>query len=377
MKQFISYLLLLHSILLSGQGNFDWAQKFGNSQLVGNSTQVCNMTNGKVLVSGEFMDNATFGTQTYTSAGEKDIFLVKMQGSTIEWSTHFGGVNDEHIQDMDFDSQHNIYLLVTFTTSIDIFGTTITSNGGQDGVLIKLSPAGELQWVKQLGGPSTDYANDIVVNHNDEILTSGKFYGSTFIDGTEITSVGSGDFYFATFASSGELLHIEQGGGSSVDDIIEIDIDADNNVLISGYFYGDITFDGVEYTTDFPTGIYIAKYNADYDFQWVRFIEGMKILNQVFVAAGAEGRVLVAGNFKGDIDFGDGYTLSTGEFDPEIYYATYSANGNVIWAKSGGGNASDEVSGIESDDNGNLYLMGFFLSGMLHFDPMDLNYTLC
>ncbi len=370
--------LLLLPLLLSGQeAHFDWATKFGNTELVGNSTQVCPLTDDESLVSGEFKEEATFGGQSFTSQGEKDIFLLKMANKNIIWAKHFGGIHDDHIKDMTVDAAQNIYLILTFTTSIDIFGTNLISHGGQDGALVKLSPAGELLWVRQLGGGSTDFLNTVLVNHNNEVLVSGKFYNSIFIEDTELVSVGTGDFFIAAYDANGGLLHIEQGGGDFTDDILSMDVDAEDNLLISGYFYGNIFLDGNEFSTDDPTGVFVAKYDSGYELQWMRMVSGPKLYNEIYVASGYEGRVLVAGNFKGDIDFGGGFSLSTGEFDPQIYYACYSPSGNVLWAYSGGGDASDEVAAIDSDNHGNLYMRGFYLSSTIYFAPLSYEYHLC
>ncbi len=376
--RYILFSLLLSSLFLSAQeAGFDWATKFGNTELTGNSSQVCPLSGGESLVSGEFQGEATFGQQSFVSQGEKDIFLLKMSGKNVIWAKHFGGIYDDHIKDMTVDAEQNIYLILTFSTSIDIFGTIINSKGGQDGVLVKLSSGGDLLWIRQLGGASTDFLNTVLVNHNDEVLVSGKFYNSITIVDTELTSVGTGDFFIAVFAPGGDLLHIEQGGGDFTDDVLAMDVDADDNLLISGYFYGNIYLGGNEFSTEDPTGVFVAKYNNEYELQWMRMVAGPKLYNEIYVAAGYQGRVLVAGNFKGDIDFGNGHTLSTGEFDPQIYYASYSPSGNVLWAFQGGGDSSDEVSGIDSDANGNLYMRGFYLSSTIYFAPLSLDYHLC
>src|SRR5438034_11536727 len=75
----------------------------------------------------------------------------------------------------------------------------------------------------------------------------------------------------------------------------------------------------------------------------------------------ANGNVYVTGTFQGStITFGS-YTLhnvATGSLD--IFIVKYDANGNVLWAKSGGGTGYDYAYGICADVNGNVYITGYF-----------------
>ncbi len=379
MKKIIIASLLISSFfwLHSQSAAFTMGEFFGNTQLSANTTKVFSLGTNQNLVAGEFIDQANFGSETYSSAGERDIFLLKMEGSNILWSKQFGGMNDEVLHGMDVDSQGNIYMSLTFSEDINIFGNVFESFGGQDGILVKLSSTGEYLWAKQFGNESTDYLNTVTVNHNDEVIVTGKFYNSIIIEGTELISVGSSDFFMVEYDNNGVLQYVEQGGGSSSDEITGIDVDESNNIFITGYFYGDVIFDGETITSDSPTGIYLTKYDADCNFLWAKLIEGQKTLNQIFPASSNDGNVFVAGNFKGEVDFGNGFTVSTGEFDIDIYYAKYDTNGNILFADSGGGTSSEAVVAVDSDEHGNFYLIGQYLSPTVQFADLSLDYSLC
>jgi hypothetical protein len=88
----------------------------------------------------------------------------------------------------------------------------------------------------------------------------------------------------------------------------------------------------------------------------------------------SKGNVYITGTFQGTaITFGS-YTLhnnNAGALD--IFVVKYDANGNVQWAKSGGGNNYDYAYGICTDANDNVYIEGYFVSSYVIFDTISLN----
>lgn len=83
-----------------------------------------------------------------------------------------------------------------------------------------------------------------------------------------------------------------------------------------------------------------------------------------------DGAIIVAGYFSGSITFGT-YSLSSfGVFD--FFIAKYDSTGNVLWAKSGGGPLSDQISSITTDPWGNILVTGAFQSPTLTIDTLTL-----
>lgn len=82
------------------------------------------------------------------------------------------------------------------------------------------------------------------------------------------------------------------------------------------------------------------------------------------------GNVYVTGYFIGTSDFDPGvgtYNLvSNGSAD--IFFAKYSKNGDLVWAKSIGGVGIDISESIEIDATGNVYITGTY-SNTVDFDP--------
>ncbi|MCF8371808.1 MAG: PKD domain-containing protein [Bacteroidales bacterium] len=87
-------------------------------------------------------------------------------------------------------------------------------------------------------------------------------------------------------------------------------------------------------------------------------------------AMDAEGNLYVTGSFTGTADFDPGpgtFNLSAAG-GPDIFLAKYNVLGQLMWAKSIGGSATESGEDIAIDNVGNVYITGYF-QGIVDFDP--------
>ena len=76
------------------------------------------------------------------------------------------------------------------------------------------------------------------------------------------------------------------------------------------------------------------------------------------ITTDSAGNSYVIGGFIGPATFGS-FTL-TGFGGEDIFIVKYNASGSVIWAHQAGGNGYDNGNGICLDNNGNIYVTGFY-----------------
>jgi len=103
---------------------------------------------------------------------------------------------------------------------------------------------------------------------------------------------------------------------------------------------------------------------------WAKSFGGEFDDKSSFVSVDSKGNVISTGTFQGSIDLDPGTdTLrhnSKGQED--VFIQKLDPEGNLIWAKSIGGNAIDVATSIGVDANGNIYVCGYF-SDTVDFDP--------
>lgn len=88
------------------------------------------------------------------------------------------------------------------------------------------------------------------------------------------------------------------------------------------------------------------------------------------IAVDGDGNVYIAGIFTGTSDFdpGTGTAVMTSAGDLDIYITKLNASGNFVWSKQIGGPAADRAESMVIDNDGNIFLAGFF-SGSTDFNP--------
>lgn len=105
-------------------------------------------------------------------------------------------------------------------------------------------------------------------------------------------------------------------------------------------------------------------------YEWTVGIGGSLADEGHAITSDAAGNVYVAGSFRDAVDFdpsaNDATLTSNGNAD--VFIEKMDANGQLIWAKSFGGTASDYPQDIAVDANGNVYVIGYFKS-TVDFDP--------
>ncbi|HEX2684088.1 MAG TPA: SBBP repeat-containing protein, partial [Ferruginibacter sp.] len=69
-----------------------------------------------------------------------------------------------------------------------------------------------------------------------------------------------------------------------------------------------------------------------------------------------------------DFDPGPGVAQMTSAGNEDIFVCKYDNNGNFIWAKQFGGTTNDYCNAIKLDEEGNIYINGYF-DGVSDFDP--------
>ncbi len=161
--------------------------------------------------------------------------------------------------------------------------------------------------------------------------------------------------------------------GSAVSSAITAD--SVGNVYTTGYFSYTVDINpGVMVDNRVANGaedIFITKVDANGNFLWAKNIGGAGALSQGHsISIDTAGNVYVTGFFGGTADFDPGtgvYNLISNG-GREIFILKLTPNGDFVWAKAIGSSNFDEGLGIKLDNNGHVYITGYF-DGTVDFNP--------
>ena len=373
---------LLHltsSISLAQTPDYLWAKSAGGTSFdTGNG--VSTDTNGNVFVTGSFKSSSiTFGTNTLTNAGGRDIFLVKYDANgTVLWAKSAGGTSDDYGYGVSTDTNGNVLVTGYFESSSITFGaTTLTNAGNSDIFIVKYAPDGTVLWAKSEGGTSWDYGNSISTDANGNVLVTGYFQSSSITFGsTTLINTGSiytDDIFIVKYDTSGNVRWAKSAGGTSYDSGRSVSTDTNGNVFVTGYFQSSsIIFGTTTLTNAGNSDIFIVKYDASGNVLWAESAGGTSDDYGYGVSTDANGNVFVTGYFDSDtITFSSTTLTNAGASD--IFIMKYDASGNILWAESAGGNSSDVgYGGVSTDANGNALVTGYFYSDTITFGSTTL-----
>ena len=375
---FIPFIFFLHIFISSGQQPvFEWVTECGNPPNTTDAkTDLTPDNNGGFYFAGEFVDSAEFGAKTIVSAGGTDVFLVNMDaGGTVRSAIRLGGADEEYLGRIKADGAGNLIVLGYFYGTTQIGPDTYTSYGSQDIFVAKFNPDGDFLWSFRAGGLMADYASGICVDHENNIIITGHFYGQATFGDSVITANGSSDVYLARLDPYGDLLWVTTASGSSSDQARAVDCGPDGTILVSGSFYSDISFGDTTLQTTNPVGNFVSAYQAGGQLDWAFQLDGTYLTTDILLAAASNGDFYISGNFSETIHFGN-KTFEAGAFNQDIYVAKYEAGGKLAWARHGYSPSGDHITGMSVDMHHNLYLTGHFLD-TIRFGLLTIPYTLC
>jgi hypothetical protein len=131
-------------------------------------------------------------------------------------------------------------------------------------------------------------------------------------------------------------------------------------VVVTGSFINDIDFGMGPQLGDLDSrNGYIATFGDDCVPAWSRHIISPEETRGVGLAIDADQRVLAAGYFNANVDFGGVALIANGM--PDAYLAAYRLdNGGPLWVRQSGDDAAQAGVDVALDAAGNLIFIGYF-----------------
>ena len=322
------------------QGRLVWSKQFGSAD--GDHALAVAIDAGRnVWVVGYFNGTVSFGGAPLTSAGNADIYIAKYTADgTHLWSKRLGGTDNDQPLALALDSNGNAFLTGYFYLSVDFGGGTLASAGDADVWLMKLGSDGRHLWSMRFGGPGNDVARGLAVNRSGDVVIVGHFSGSVDFGSGPLTSAGDTDIFVAKYSSVGSILWARRGGGSGTDSAYSVAMDDAGSVVTAGSFTTLANFGGSPLSPAGGIDIFVAKYDAAGSHLWSKGF-GATFDDRLFaLAADGTGALLLTGQFGGNIDFGGGVLVSSAD-NQDAFVAKLDASGGHVWSKRYGSSSQD------------------------------------
>lgn len=285
------------------------------------------------------------------------------------------------------DTMGNVYLTGYCNDTVDFDpgpNILLLDAGNDDVYLAKYDSAGNYLWAHVFKSAGHNYGTHLKLDKQGNIVIMG--YGqstadfdpgpNTFLLGNLATA---NYLFIAKYDANGNFIWGKEIGNNFGTLSGGLDIDLNNNICITGYFYGTMDMDpgpDAASLVSNQSGIFTAKYNQDGNYIWANCLSGIGNLGtSLSVACSVNGNVFIAGLFGNTVDFDPGPdTVNiTANTTCDRFFIKYNPSGNFIWVKTFDVNEngylnSDRMIKIALDNDENVYLTGNF-SGNVDFNP--------
>jgi hypothetical protein len=180
-------------------------------------------------------------------------------------------------------------------------------------------------------------------------------------------------FYYSSTQAQvpNDWYYAVNAGGTGSDLGRGIDVDLAGNSYVSGTFDLTSTFYGtpdILLTSNGGTDIFLAKYDTAGSVVWAVKAGGTLSDQGTGIDVDNSGNIYITGNFSDTATFYGTVNIQLiSNGSNDVFIAKYDPSGNVIWAKKAGGLGADYGTKVKADNFGNSYLCGFFPNDSIIF----------
>ncbi len=180
--------------LNASDGALVWARSWGGGS--GDSIRGCVVVAGSVFLAG--------GTQSFGAGGE-DALVLRLSADTgaLTWSRVWGGAGEETATAVAASSSSTDVFVVGHASS-----PTLSSGGGVDAAILRLTPAGKVVWAQAWGGSGSEFALGVTLVDADVFVV-----GCTDSFGTGVSEV----LVLRMQAATGQVVWSRVWGGPGPD----------------------------------------------------------------------------------------------------------------------------------------------------------------
>jgi len=281
-------------------GNLLWAKRAGGtSEILVKDIAVD--TEGNCHLIGDFYDAASFGDKTAYSTYAQDVFTVKYDadGNAL-WAANSGSISSDIGQGIAVDDAGNVYIAGYFQSEFIFGGIPYSTSGNRDVFIAKMDKDGTPIWAKVGGGSNNDFLSKIAVDADgNNVFVTGEFESYTAdIDGIILTntnqSVPRRDVMLLNFDSQGDARWGISAGSAEHDYSNDVTLDDNGDVYITGIYKDAITFGTTTLTN---SDLFIAKYDSTGNSLWAKASTYNTALAASNSIATFKDRPIIAGDF--------------------------------------------------------------------------------
>jgi hypothetical protein len=290
-----------------------WSTSFGDGAEQRGS-DIAILPDGTIITVGSFKGTIQLTNHSpLISAGYEDIFVIALDSSgELAWAKSYGSISSDTANAVDITPDGDIVIVGTYGAEIDFGSNVLSSHGGWDGFVAKLTPSGDARWSLGFGEAEPQFAYTVEALDSGDIAVAGGFKGDIVFEtgATLSANIDGEDAFVSLFDSSGNLHWIKSYAGDQLQIVSGLAARADD-VFVYGTYQHTVSFGAgwVVDAGDLSEGFVLALSRQTGDTRWVARLgyantyasaEAVGVLSNgdVVAASGAAEAVNVEGDFS-------------------------------------------------------------------------------
>lgn len=227
-------------------------------------------------------------------------------------------------------------------------------------------------WARQAGGTEIDMAVCTAMDDSGNSYVVGNFLSDSMDFGAAVlvnTNPGSTDIFLAKYDPDGILIWAIGGGAEGFDEAKSIAVDRFGNSYTVGVFTSAVIIFGDDTLTNAAAGFFdffIVKRDQGGNVLWAKSGGGDGFDYALSVAVTDSGQCCLTGYFSSNtLSIGSDTLTNLGGYD--LLLVKYDTDGAVLWARSAGGLDDEYARSVALSGAGECVLTGSFKSTTIAF----------
>jgi hypothetical protein len=297
--------------------------------------------------------------------GDENCDGIATCGDTL-WNVRIGSDLDEAPVDIDSDPEGNLFVTGSYRAPLDLGGGPLsTSDDNRDIFIAKLDAIGAHVFSRAIHGQESLTGRNVAVAPDGGVAVAFGARGAMTIDGgSSLQGAGNFDVGLLWLDASGQELHAAVWGDADEQQPNGLAFDADNNLIVSGFFRGTLDF-GLDphMAVGAERDVFVVKLGADGEPLWSTSFNGSdEDVSRAVAVDRTDGSIYVCGDARYDLTIGSEVTM--GGVDTDVFVAKLDADGQVLWSRRWGDSTNQEPYGIAVDGERNVFVVGGFSGRM-------------
>jgi hypothetical protein len=327
---------------LNSIGDLLWQKSLGGTN-DDRCYSACPTTDGGYILAGETSSN---NLNVSGNHGDVDCWVVKLDpNGNIQWQKCLGGSYWDEASSVQQTTDGG-YIVAGRAGSTD--GDITGHHGSFDYWAVKLTPSGQIEWQKALGGSLLDIAYAVKQTHDGGYIMVGE---SNSTNGDCSGLNGSTDVWVVKLTSEGSLEWQKMLGSTSMDWGVDVVVTADGGYTI----LGQTTWNDSDVSEHFGGfDIWVVKIDGAGNLLWEHTFGGSNEEHCRSITSVTDGGFVVAGATQST----DGQVVGN-DGGADLWVFKIDSLGNLIWQQTLGGTQDEWAHSVIQTHDGGLALAGY------------------